>query len=72
MESAGRTGDVVPVSEGGEGFFEDIGSANRTTMVTGSLEDQEHRRRVRGAGCPLPAAAASAILLQQRLISDGA
>jgi glycerate kinase len=37
--NSGATCDAVPLSDGGEGFIEVLGGANRTTTVTGPLGD---------------------------------
>ena len=39
VEATGGTCDVVQVADGGEGFLDAMGGANRTTLVTGPLGD---------------------------------
>lgn len=39
VETVGGTCDVVPVADGGEGFLDAMGGANRTTVVTDPLGD---------------------------------
>jgi glycerate kinase len=39
VEATGVTCDVVQVADGGEGFLDAMGGANRTTLVTGPLGD---------------------------------
>ena len=39
VQAAGGTCDQAPMSDGGEGFIDALGGANRTMMVTGPLGD---------------------------------
>jgi glycerate kinase len=39
VKAYGGTCDAVPVADGGEGFLDALGGANRTTIVTGPLGD---------------------------------
>jgi glycerate kinase len=56
--------DEVPVSDGGEGFLDALGGANRTTTVTGPLGDTvEAGWRLDGRRAVVEAAQASGLLL---------
>lgn len=64
VEEAGGTCAVVPVADGGEGFLEAMGGANRTTVVTGPLGDPvEAEWRLSGGQAVVEMARASGLSL---------
>lgn len=66
--AAGWTCEVVPVADGGEGFLDAMGGANRTTVVTGPLGDPvEAGWRLSGGRAVVEMAMASGL----SLLADG-
>ena len=68
VEATGGTCDVVQVADGGEGFLDAMGGANRTTLVTGPLGDPvEAAWRISGGQAVVEMAQASGLAL----VADG-
>jgi glycerate kinase len=68
VEAIGGTCDVVQVADGGEGFLDAMGGANRTTLVTGPLGDPvEAAWRISGGQAVVEMAQASGLAL----VADG-
>jgi glycerate kinase len=68
VEATGGTCDVVQVADGGEGFLDAMGGANRTTVVTGPLGDPvEAAWRISGGQAVVEMAQASGLAL----VADG-
>jgi glycerate kinase len=68
VEATGGTCDVVQVADGGEGFLDAMGGANRTTLVTGPLGDPvEAAWRISGGQAVVEMAQASGLAL----VGDG-
>ena len=68
VEATVGTCDVVPVADGGEGFLDAMGGANRTTLVTGPLGDPiEAAWRLSGGQAVVEMAQASGLAL----LADG-
>jgi glycerate kinase len=68
VEATGVTCDVVQVADGGEGFLDAMGGANRTTLVTGPLGDPvEAAWRISGGQAVVEMAQASGLAL----VADG-
>jgi len=68
VEATGGTCDVVQVADGGEGFLDAMGGANRTTLVTGPLGDPvEAAWRISGGQAVVEMAQASGLAL----LADG-
>ncbi len=68
VEAAGGECDMVQVSDGGEGFLDAMGGANRTTLVTGPLGDPvEAAWRISGGQAVVEMAQASGLAL----VADG-
>jgi glycerate kinase len=68
VEATGVTCDVVQVADGGEGFLDAMGGANRTTLVTGPLGDPvEAAWRISGGQAVVEMAQASGLAL----VGDG-
>jgi glycerate kinase len=68
VEATGGTCDVVQVADGGEGFLDAVGGANRTTLVTGPLGDPvEAAWRISGGQAVVEMAQASGLAL----LADG-
>jgi len=64
VHAAGGTCDTVPMADGGEGFLDVLGGANRTTVVTGPLGDEvEARWRLVGTTAIVEMAQASGLAL---------
>lgn len=68
VEASGGTCELVPVADGGEGFLEAMGGANRMTVVTGPLGDPvEAEWRLSGGQAVVEMARASGL----SLLADG-
>jgi glycerate kinase len=64
VADVGGTCDRVPMADGGEGFLDVLGGANRTTVVTGPLGDEvEARWRLVGTTAVVEMAQASGLAL---------
>lgn len=64
VQAAGGTCDTVPMADGGEGFLDVLGGANRTTVATGPLGDEvEARWRLVGTTAIVEMAEASGLAL---------